>query len=286
LVQLCGPLPALGQQQRVDPNFDARVADPAMKGKAPAVVIDEAHDNFHTAGGGYKPFADLLAGDGYRVVPGKEKFSAKSLKGAEVLVVVNAMGPRGRRASPAFTEAECDTVRDWVKSGGRLLLIADHFPMGSAAEPLGKRFGVEMSKGMTDDPVNHDKELKDIQFTRQSGRLGSHPILEGRNPAERINRVVTFTGQSLKGPPGSTPFLLLADTAYDEVPPDRKKVSAAGRCQGVALTFGKGRVVVLGEAGMLTAQLDGENRFGMNVPGLDNKQLALNVMHWLSGLLD
>jgi hypothetical protein len=24
---------------------------------------------------------------------------------------------------------------------------------------------------------------------------------------------------------------------------------------------------------------------GMNVPGNDNKQYALNVMHWLSGLL-
>jgi hypothetical protein len=25
---------------------------------------------------------------------------------------------------------------------------------------------------------------------------------------------------------------------------------------------------------------------GMNVPGSDNRQLALNVAHWLSGLLD
>jgi hypothetical protein len=25
--------------------------------------------------------------------------------------------------------------------------------------------------------------------------------------------------------------------------------------------------------------------FGMNRPGIDNRQLALNIMHWLSGLL-
>ena len=24
----------------------------------------------------------------------------------------------------------------------------------------------------------------------------------------------------------------------------------------------------------------------MNVPGLDNRQMALNIMHWLSGLLE
>jgi len=49
----------------------------------------------------------------------------------------------------------------------------------------------------------------------------------------------------------------------------------------------KGRVVILGEAAMLSAQLAGANKmpFGMNRPGIDNRQIALNIMHWLSGLL-
>jgi len=43
---------------------------------------------------------------------------------------------------------------------------------------------------------------------------------------------------------------------------------------------------VLGEAAMLTAQVALRGfRFGMNVTGIDNRQLALNMMHWLSGLL-
>jgi hypothetical protein len=45
--------------------------------------------------------------------------------------------------------------------------------------------------------------------------------------------------------------------------------------------------VVLGEAAMLTAQLAGPEKApfgGLNVPGIDNKQLALNIMHWLSRL--
>jgi hypothetical protein len=31
----------------------------------------------------------------------------------------------------------------------------------------------------------------------------------------------------------------------------------------------------------------GQNRaaFGMNRPGIDNRQLALNIMHWLSRLI-
>ena len=45
---------------------------------------------------------------------------------------------------------------------------------------------------------------------------------------------------------------------------------------------------MLGEAAMFTAQVTGSNKlkFGMNREGNDDKHLALNVMRWLSGLLD
>jgi hypothetical protein len=52
-------------QQMADPEFDAKVARPAYTATHPKVLIDEAHKNFHTAGRGYKPFADLLTNDGY-----------------------------------------------------------------------------------------------------------------------------------------------------------------------------------------------------------------------------
>jgi hypothetical protein len=44
--------------------------------------------------------------------------------------------------------------------------------------------------------------------------------------------------------------------------------SAAGRAQALAMPFGKGRVVVFGEAAMLTAQ---NVNFGMNYPGTDDR---------------
>jgi hypothetical protein len=62
--------------------------------------------------------------------------------------------------------------------------------------------------------------------------------------------------------------------------------SARGRAQGIALESGQGRVVVLGEAGMLSAQRDRRGQpVGMNFPGYDNRQLALNILHWLSRLI-
>jgi hypothetical protein len=295
LLVACFGLFVLGSQaqQVADPNFDSKVAHPAYTKKGPRVLFDEAHNNFHTASGRYKPFADLITSDGYQITPNKEKFSAQLLKDFDILVISNALGAplmaQPEASKPAFTDAECDAVRDWVKGGGALLLIADHAPMGSANQILGDRFGVNMSKMFTADDQNYEKESNNrgfIIYTRESGRLADHAITRGRNDAERINKIIAFTGQSLKGPPDSFAFMKLADSAVDTMP-NTTPVSAAGRAQGLVMKLGKGRVVVLGEAAMLSAQLAGPNRmpFGMNRPGIDNRQLALNILHWLSGLL-
>jgi hypothetical protein len=285
--------PATGQM--ADPNFDARVEKPAYKSKGPRVLFDEAHNNFHTAGGRYKPFADLITNDGYQIVSNKEKFSATTLKGYQVLVISNALGApqmgSPEASNPAFTDAESDAVRDWVRAGGSLLLIADHAPMGAANQILATRFQVDMSKMFTIDPENADPESQSpsfIVYTRESGHLADHPITRGRNAGERVNKVIAFTGQSLKGPADSFAFMKLADTAKDTMPgPGPEPISAAGRAQGIAMKFGKGKVIVMGEAGMLSAQIVMPQgmKFGMNRAGIDNRQLALNMMHWLSGLL-
>ena len=54
-----------------------------------------------------------------------------------------------------------------------------------------------------------------LVFSRQNHLLGDHPITRGRDDSERVNKVQTFTGTSLKGPEGSVPILKLADTAVD-----------------------------------------------------------------------
>ena len=71
----------------------------------------------------------------------------------------------------------------------------------------------------------------------------------------------TFTGTSLKGPAGSVPILKLADTAVEtRAGDDDTEVSAAGRPRAWPSPFGKGRVVVIGEAAELSAQLIGGTR--------------------------
>ncbi len=280
-------------QQFADPEFNTSVAHPAYTKSLPRVLFDEAHNNFHTTSGLYKPFTDLVANDGYQVVANRKPFTREALATFKVLVIANAVGAEEMDDEgadrPAFTDQECDAVRDWVHNGGALLLIADHAPFGAAAESLAQRFGVEMGKGFTFDSENSERGSPTfLNYSRENHLLVDHPITLGRNDSEKVNSVRTFTGQSLKGPDGSVAFLKLADTARDKPTIDTdKETSAAHRAQGLALKFGKGRAIVLGEAAMLSAQLTGPDKqaFGMNLPGIDNKQLALNIMHWLSGLL-
>lgn len=285
-------VPAVAQQM-ADPEFDTSVANPAYKKDGPRVMFDEAHHNFHTTDGRYKPFVDLLTNDGYNVIRNRQSFSKTRLSGFKILVIANALGAEedddeGADQS-AFNEDEIAAVHDWVKSGGALLLIADHAPFAGAAATLAKRFGVEMSMGYTFDPENSVAgSPSHLIFSRENKLLNTHPITEGRGENERIRLMRSFTGQALKGPEGSVAVLSLSDSAYDSPGFNSGlSVSAAGRAQAVALKFGKGRVVVHGEAAMLSAQISGPERrtMGMNTPGNDNKQYALNLMHWLSGIL-
>lgn len=293
----------LHAQQIADSTFNTKVDHPSYLASHPEVLFDEAHQNFHTASGRYKPFVDLIISDGYRVTPNREKFTSEILEGYHILVIANALGAESMKSpewsrgwltggsKPAFSVEECDAVHDWVRRGGSLLLIVDHRPFGVAADPLARRFGVDMSKGYTWDDENSPKEFNNpgvIVYTRENGLLIDHPIIQGRDTTERINRILTFVGQSLKGPKCSAALLKLAGTAIDleSLLDSAKVVSAAGRSQGIALGYDKGRAIVLGEAAMLSAQVGGKQKFGMNYPGVDNKQLALNIMHWLSRLLD
>jgi hypothetical protein len=280
-------------QQMADPHFDATVENPAFTKNFPRVLFDEAHNNFHTVSGRYKPFADLIFSDGYQVVVNRKPFTNLSFKTFKILVIANALGAEDLDEEgadrPAFTEEESDAVRDWVRDGGSLLLIADHAPFGAAAESFAKRFDVSMSKGFVFDPKHSQPGAPSpLIFSRDNKLLLDHPITRGRNETEKINRVQTFTGQALKGPENSTGFLTLSDTAKDAPSHDSTESSSvAGQSQAIAFKFGKGRVVIMGEAAMLSAQVTGPQStpMGMNVPGNDNKQLALNIMHWLSGLL-
>ena len=184
-------------------------------------------------------------------------------------------------SGPALTPDECEAVLDWVFTGGALFLITDHAPWAAPSRCLTAGLGVAISNSNTTRDPNHylpEGNMGWLVFTREAGLVGDHPVTRGGNDEERVDDVVTFAGQSLKGPSDFTPFLILSPTAVDRVQ-GGDMISAAGRAQGVAGRLGDGRVVVLGEAMMFMER-------GLTYSDYDNRQLALNIMRWLSGELN
>lgn len=305
--------PALAQQQQMgDPAFRPVLDDPAYTSEGPLIQLDAAHGSAQTIDGRYAGFAALARADGYRVRAGEQPLDVPdALDDVDVLVIANAVAPADGSREDAFTGSEIAVLDAWIRSGGSLLLAVDHAPYGSANATLGQALGVKMGQGYAY-RIEAGEADSLLTFSTADGTLGDHPILQGRSEDEAVSRVLSFTGQSLSGPPGSTILLALR-------PDDREAVDArtlrqitdritadpsaeaavlgelsrpALPAQGLALAHGQGRVVVLGEAGMLTAQIIRSTtdtgyedfQFGLQTAGHDDQRFALNILHWLSRL--
>lgn len=272
----------------------------AHGGDAPrpvVIAIDGGHHNHHTRDGRFRPFAELLQGQRFRVQSIDTPFTTGGLAGVDVLVVANALHASNvdawRLPTPsAFTEGEIAAVADWVGRGGALLLIADHFPFPGAAADLAAAFGFRFANGFA-----LGGALAGIdRFSTTDGTLRGHAITRGRDAGERVTTVTTFTGSAFTAPPAAEPLivlppgslLLLPEVAwqFDEA---TQALDAGGSLQGAVLRHGRGRVAVFAEAAMFTAQVvDGDppQRVGFNADGAEgNAQFVVNILRWLAGQL-
>lgn len=296
--------PHAGVQQVPDPSFKFANAEPAFAaGKGPVVCIDEGHNNFHTAGGRYQSFAELLRADGYVVKPSAGKFTREVLAECAVMTIANAIGDANAEdwAYPhpsAFTKDELNALYNWIKGGGALLLISDHAPMAGAASDLGTLLGVAMFDGYARGNRGGENAPPDI-FSLADGTLKAHPILAGRNEKEAVDTVATFTGLPFHASRDFKPLMVFGAGAVANTIPlhnfegmpqaEWPALDIAGWWHGAARRLGKGRVVLLGEAAMCSAQLAGPEKWtmGMNHPkAAQNAQFCLNSVRWLTGVLE
>jgi len=275
-------------QQVGDPDFNYPITSPLFdKGKGLKVAIDEGHNNFHTLSGRYASFGQLLSDDGFQMVSMEGVITASKLTDIQVLVISNPVHQSnlGNWVLPnpsAYSKAEIETINEWVEQGGKLFLIADHMPFGGAAAELAESFGFNFTNGFARFPEQNGFDT----FSREKSTIVNHSVTKD------IDQVMTFTGQAfeiperaeglLRFPEGS--FSLEPDTAwrFNENTYTRE---IEGWYQGALLKYGKGRVVVFGEAAMFTTQLAGAQKMkvGMNTEGAEqNAMLLRNVMRWLS----
>jgi hypothetical protein len=233
----------------------------------PRIAIDLGHYNSAAADSRFLALGDLLTWDGYRVTRSRQPLVPEHLQGFSVLLIGNAMPyPAGARqvaeavglgGLDTFSADEVAAVRDWVRGGGSLLLIADAPHSAKAAAPLAAALGVTLHDCPT--PVFLPAVVPE-----------EHAIREGRSGfGERVESVAALANG-------------WAETALPEpilqAPADGSCV--AGKPIALAFEFGNGRVVAL------TAQLERDDalihRTGIDPGRLGNRQFVLNAMHWLS----
>jgi DNA modification methylase len=273
-------------QQAPDTAYNFAVADPRYPaGKGSVVTVDAAHNNFHTLDNRYGPFGKVLANDGYRMVSNDKPVTGAVLRESRIYVISNPLdssniGGWQLPTPSAFSPAEIAAINDWVKNGGRLLLIADHMPFAGAAQALAQSFGFKFLNCFAMD--NRRRSLE--RFYRGNQSLSDDEITRG------VDTVVTFTGSAFKIPKGAKPILTLKNYTLSlpvvawQFEENTPAVSGDGFFQGAYMDYGKGKIVVMGEAAMFSAQLAGPNRnpVGLNRPeARANNQLLLNIIHWL-----
>jgi hypothetical protein len=291
-----------------DLGYRPLLKKPAFVRNGPVMLLDEGHQNLV-----FNQGLDRLAtADGYKVRRSQSQFTADLLQKTNILVILEP-GVRGAAASPmapppAFTDEEAALVHDWIADGGALLFALNGFAAGPHS--VLTRLGVEFTLGVVTDPQL--RKPSDTPgaigqvFSGEPFLSSSHKIILGRGPAERVKSVVLVGMSGIKTKPeGAASLLQCSEDA--QFNPDPRQIRVVAKSDAVAskagapvpaphepmaiaYTLGKGRVVVLGDARMVSATIyyDADPRDGQ-YEGLrqgDNQQFALNAMHWLSGLLE
>jgi hypothetical protein len=260
----------------VDDAFDLAIAKPAFRaGKGPAVVVDEKHRNVVSLKTYFGPVGRILRKDGYSVASGTETFTPKGLAKARVLVIANAQAPEGSpEGTSAFSDAEIAAVEAWVSQGGGLLLIADRAPFGGPARSLASAFRVTLDDNTILRRGDDGKPDGVLTIDVSADGEKTHPVFAG------ISTVVYVVGESLDGP---GPILRAPKGAYSGATNQAADgPSAAGKPIVLAFSHGRGRVVVIGDAGIASAFGSRGGSTHRGISEADNALFVRNTLRWLA----
>lgn len=268
-------------------------------GEGPVVLLDLGHNNVDDPEFPVV-LAEWLTQDGYVVWQLSTRFDEAALASVDIVISKNPLSAYNRDnwslpTPSAFSRGEVEYLYNWVLSGGALLLVIDHMPMPGAVEELASRFNFEISNGFAlDERSLHGYEGEVIHaagrvpFRRSDRSLADHPVTNGRTPAERVDSVVTAVGSAFRLPHDGQSLLTLGPSFVSLLPESSwefgdttPRQAIGGWSQAGLARVGSGRVAILGDAMLLRSELEDTETWA-----LQNPQFSLNVVHWLSGLLD
>jgi len=280
-------------------------------GKGLVVALDIGHNNFDDPE--FRMIlAETLVRDGYIVKQLSTRFDKSDLEDIDIIISQNplpnyepeVLNPLSHLPFPtpsAFLKGEIEFLYTWISSGGSLLLQIEHMPMPGAVEELTSRFNIEISNGFVLDERSlngYDAEAihvaGSVSFRRHDQSITDHPITNGRTVSERIESIEISCGGAFWLPPKGESLLTL-DSSFVSLLPniwwEFDDTTPRHRMEGWSLAgvirIGSGRIAILGDSWLLRSALEEEDPgMGRAYKESQNTQFTLNVVHWLSGLLD
>ncbi|MEU4573901.1 DUF6421 family protein [Nonomuraea sp. NPDC023979] len=244
----------------------------------PRVLFDEAHSESwtirrdvaeainpaHPDDNSYARAAGLLRHLGHTVTAHTAgALDAGTLQDQDVLVIAHPSGERWERTtgqgSPVFTPDELDAVEAFVSGGGGLVVLAEEEQdkYGNNLAELLARFGVSVGHTTVRDPRNAHREVATWVLGERATGDG---LLAG------VKRACFYRSGVLAA--GDEATVLFA-TSADADP--------AGAPLAVALTYGRGRVVVFADS-----DLFGDD----SIDDYDHRRLWGNVVTWAARVPD
>jgi hypothetical protein len=210
----------------------------AAAGKPRHVLIDASHDggawwfpqkSDFSAGSAHQGerLADHLRSLGYRVteLPRGARITPALLGGADLVIRVTGFG--------GYLPAEVDAYDQWVKTGGRLLLLVGHHPQDALAEHFGLQF-----RGIARIPGPGPRNTK-----ARLAKFAPDPLTAGVDAQEYLG------GSGLTAQPAEAKILGWLSTE-DYLDLNDNNVKDPGEPAGPAalgiLPFGQGRIVFCG----------------------------------------
>ena len=279
----------------LDSLFSKKIVDKSYsRSSGPLVLIDKGHNNYHTLQGRFKPFGKLLEYDGYRVDELSDIMLLNQLQ-PDVLVIANAIHRDNvsnwtSTISQAFLTDEIDIIVKWVKNGGALLLIADHFPFPEAIMDLSKKFGFVSSNSFV---IKKQSGKGWFSYTREEKTLNTSALEIIGKP--NLDSIMSFTGHCFKIENKNASSIFDLNIGYKAILPKRYAKNSSEDIiinndltdcsQGAITSFGKGKVAFFAEAAMFTSQLYGQDKvpMGFNSPLAESNIIFIQgILKWLT----
>jgi hypothetical protein len=235
----------------------------------PTVLIDLAHNEMlNIDDEDFSEFHNLLRHLQFRIKKNEnDSLTSEDLKKTDILVLGNPI-------NDYFSNIEIKNVVDFIRLGGRLLIISeygsDNLQKTNLNDISGKNFGIFFDKNL----------IKEINHSNEAGTSILHIKNFNEDPITKNLREIVIGGScSLYIDNNAIPILKTNGSAFSEIyVPHNKKWEKEEREQKQIIAaytnFGRGKVVAIGDIDIFT----NDKNIGLNK--LDNRNFITNLMNW------